>query len=192
MSFYLTLCRRRLKLVVFVLQCLYLVIQIVCLKYINVVNLTGFQMVHLPVHFFIQYANSENGIQPYCTSIHLSLLSKAWKIVAAFWGMHLSPAKHSYAWLPRKCDYWTDRQTDAQTEARQSDPYVSLCFAGGTKITPQRELTHLVLKTEILYTNTPEMKKKNQLLFNTSFNNHYFYWYDPIYNLGNVHKIFTS
>ena len=30
-------------------------------------------------------------------------------IVAAFRGMHVSPAKHSYAWLPRKCDYRTDR-----------------------------------------------------------------------------------
>ena len=30
------------------------------------------------------------------------------KIVVAFWGMHVSPAKHSYAWLPRKCDYQTD------------------------------------------------------------------------------------
>ena len=25
--------------------------------------------------------------------------------------MHVSPAKHSYAWLPRKCDYRTVRQT---------------------------------------------------------------------------------
>ena len=32
--------------------------------------------------------------------------------VAAFQGMHVSPAKHSYAWLPRKCDYWTDARTD--------------------------------------------------------------------------------
>ena len=32
-------------------------------------------------------------------------------IVAAFRGMHGLPAKHSYAWLPRKCDYRTDRQT---------------------------------------------------------------------------------
>ena len=31
--------------------------------------------------------------------------------VAAFRGMHVSPVKHSYAWLPRKCDYRTDRQT---------------------------------------------------------------------------------
>ena len=30
------------------------------------------------------------------------------KIVAAFRGMHVSPVKHSYAWLPRKCDYQTD------------------------------------------------------------------------------------
>ena len=33
------------------------------------------------------------------------------KIVAAFQGMHVS---HSYAWLPKKCDYRTDRGTDRQ------------------------------------------------------------------------------
>ena len=49
-------------------------------------------------------------------------------IMAAFRGMHLSPAKHSYALLP-------DRQTPTgQTDARQSYPYVPLCFAGDTKI----------------------------------------------------------
>ena len=32
--------------------------------------------------------------------------------MAAFRGMHVSPAKHSYVWLPRKCDYRTDSQTD--------------------------------------------------------------------------------
>ena len=37
------------------------------------------------------------------------------KIVAAFeecvmCHLHVSPAKHSYAWLPRKCDYWIDRR----------------------------------------------------------------------------------
>ena len=49
------------------------------------------------------------------------------KMVAAFQGMHVSPAKHSYAWLPRKCDYkesvttgQTDRHTDRQTH-RQTD-----------------------------------------------------------------------
>ena len=35
--------------------------------------------------------------------------------MAAFRGMHVSPAKHSYAWLPRRCDYQTDRRTDRQT-----------------------------------------------------------------------------
>ena len=35
-----------------------------------------------------------------------------YNIVAAFRGMHVSPVKHSYAWLPRKCDYRTDTQTD--------------------------------------------------------------------------------
>ena len=45
--------------------------------------------------------------------------------------MHVSPAKHSYVWLPRKCDYPTDRQTP--DKVIQSDPYVPLCFTGGTK-----------------------------------------------------------
>ena len=61
--------------------------------------------------------------------------SKVWQwlnIVAAFQGMHVSPAKHSYAWLPRKCDRQTDRQTEGQTDARQSYPYMTLCFAGDT------------------------------------------------------------
>ena len=47
--------------------------------------------------------------------------------------MHVSPAKHSYAWLSRKCDYRTDRHTHTQTYTGQSDPYVPLCFAGDTK-----------------------------------------------------------
>ena len=53
--------------------------------------------------------------------------------MAAFRGMHVSPAKHSYAWLSRKCNYRTDRHTHTQTDAGQSDPYVPLCFAGDTK-----------------------------------------------------------
>ena len=50
-------------------------------------------------------------------------------IVAAFRGMHdiVSPAKHSYAWLPRKCDYWTDAWTDRQTDRRRTK--WSLCAA---------------------------------------------------------------
>ena len=57
-----------------------------------------------------------------------------YNIVAAFRGMHVSPAKHSYVWLSRKCDYRTDRHTHTQTDAGQSDPYVPLCFAGDTKM----------------------------------------------------------
>ena len=49
------------------------------------------------------------------------------KIVAASRGMHVSPAKHSFGKCDRKV--W---QTDRQTDAGQSDPYVSLCFAGDT------------------------------------------------------------
>ena len=48
-------------------------------------------------------------------------------IMAAFRGMHASPAKHSSAWLPRKCDYRTYRQTDGQTDRRQTK--WSLCAA---------------------------------------------------------------
>ena len=33
----------------------------------------------------------------------------------------------------RRTDRQTDRQTDGQTDDGQSDPYVSLCFAGNTK-----------------------------------------------------------
>ena len=44
----------------------------------------------------------------------------------------MSPAKHSY-W--RVTDGQTDRQTEGQTDDGQSDPYVSLCFAGDTKMT---------------------------------------------------------
>ena len=47
-------------------------------------------------------------------------------IVAAFQGMHVSPAKHSSGGV-------TDGQTDGRSDDGQSDPYVSLCFAGDTK-----------------------------------------------------------
>ena len=53
------------------------------------------------------------------------------KIVAAFGGMHVLPAKHSYASVT---DGQTDGRTDRQTDDGQSDPHVSLCFAGDTNI----------------------------------------------------------
>ena len=42
--------------------------------------------------------------------------SMFFKIVAAFrgLGMHVSPAKQRFAWLPKECDYWTDGQTDSR------------------------------------------------------------------------------
>ena len=66
------------------------------------------------------------------------------KIVAAFRGMHVSPAKHSYAWLPTKSDYRTDRQTNRQAPDYKNLPW--LCtgtgkFTGVSKIcSPQRSL----------------------------------------------------
>ena len=63
--------------------------------------------------------------------------------MAAFRGMHVSPAKHSSVSVTdgrtdrqtdRQTDGQTDRQMDRQTDDGQSDPYVSLCFAGDTKI----------------------------------------------------------
>ena len=41
----------------------------------------------------------------------------------------------------------TDRHTDGQTDARQSDSYVPLCFAGDTKIEPDGRTN---------FTNAPE------------------------------------
>ena len=71
------------------------------------------------------------------------------KIVAAFRGMHVSPAKHSFG----KCDRRTDGQTDGQTDRQgQSDPYVSLCFAGDTKI---NEIMHCWIFQELM----PDIKE---------------------------------
>ena len=80
---------------------------------------------------------------PYCSISSVSFTINAIKIVAAFSGMHVSPAKHSYASVTdgqtdRQTDGRTDRQTDGRTDRQtddgQSDPYVSLCFAGDTKM----------------------------------------------------------
>ena len=53
--------------------------------------------------------------------------AKMLKIVAAFRGMHVSPAKQLWKVWP---------VTDGLTDDGQSDPYVSLCFAGDTKTSP--------------------------------------------------------
>ena len=72
----------------------------------------------------------------------LSVRPSVWflNIVAAFWGMHVSPSEecmcclrniamrdYKKVWLP-------DRQTE--TDAGQSEPYVPLCIAGDTQSEP--------------------------------------------------------
>ena len=44
-------------------------------------------------------------------------------IVAAFRGMHVSPAKHSFG----KCDRRTDRQTDRRPDRRTTDKVIPMC-----------------------------------------------------------------
>ena len=86
--------------------------------------------------------------------------------------LHVSPEKHSYAWLPRKCDYQTDRQTDA----RQSDPYMLLCFAcditrapRGTDRSPEYN-EHFCYKLDSRVKNlTTEWNQKTTTLHNTCF-----------------------
>ena len=64
------------------------------------------------------------------------------KIVAAFRGMYVSPAKHSFGKFDRKV---TDRRTDGQTDGQTTYKVIpmcryasqSLCFAGDTKIGQQ-------------------------------------------------------
>ena len=46
------------------------------------------------------------------TKAEIQLLGR--KILAAFRGMHVLPAKHSCVYLPRKCGYRTGRWTDRQ------------------------------------------------------------------------------
>ena len=59
-------------------------------------------------------------------------------IVAAFRGMHVSPVKHScYGWLPRKCDYQTDRQ--------MPDKVIPMCRYA-SQATQQTENTSSFLK----------------------------------------------
>ena len=74
----------------------------------------------------------------------ICILFFVFNIVEAFGEMHVLPAKHSSAWLPRKPDYRTDTRTDGQTDTGQSDPYVQLCFAGDTKRSTLYKILHLV------------------------------------------------
>ena len=65
-------------------------------------------------------------------SREMSLWSSLWtfccrKIVAAFQGMHVSPAKHNFGKCDRRTDRQTDGRTDGQTDGRRTK--WSLCVA---------------------------------------------------------------
>ena len=50
------------------------------------------------------------------------------KIVTACWGMHVSPAKHSYESVTdRRTDGQTDRRTDGQTDRQTTDKVIPMC-----------------------------------------------------------------
>ena len=63
-------------------------------------------------------------------------------IVAAFQGMHVLPAKHSYAWLPRKCDYRTDRHRDGRTDTEHK--LIPMCHYASQATQKQYTLNHLM------------------------------------------------
>ena len=87
------------------------------------------------IHTLIAMFHRRHMHSSECCHYFFTVVFQQWtfkKIVAAFQGMHVSPAKHSYESVT---DGRTDRQTDGQTDDGQSDPYVSLCFAGDTKTT---------------------------------------------------------
>ena len=83
-----------------------------------------------------------------------------WNIVAAFRGMHVSPAKHSY----RKFDY----RRDGQTDAGQSAPYVPLCFAGHTKSVDcdHRVLVQKRKKKKMFPSESKKLSKKSVSIVN--------------------------
>ena len=62
----------------------------------------------------------------------IKMLLSTLKIVAAFRGMHVSPAKHSYASVTDRrtdgrTDRRTDRQTDGRTDGQTTDKVIPMC-----------------------------------------------------------------
>ena len=76
--------------------------------------------------------------------------------MAAFWGMHLSPSKHSYAWLPRKCDYRTDRHThtDERTDRQTPDKVIPMCRYASQATQKQYMAIAIRWKNIAIYHNT--------------------------------------
>ena len=94
---------------------------------------------------------------------HMYILKR--NIVAAFWGMHVLPAKHSYVWLPRKCDYRTDTH-------RQTQDKVIPLATGNTKtqseicwFTSLKETSYIVLFTHMYILKT---KTQSEICWFTS------------------------
>ena len=83
----------------------------------------------IPIFMYVLFCKTIDDV-----TFRFSLRQHVWQplknIVAAFRGMHVSPAKHNYA---TKKVWLLDRHKYRRTEARQSDPYVPLCFTGDTK-----------------------------------------------------------
>ena len=83
-------------------------------------------------HYFIV------SVQDKCKTYNRKCIIVLSNILAAFKGMHVSPAKHGALCVTSKKvrlrDRHTHRRTNGQTETGQSDPYVLLCFAGDKKM----------------------------------------------------------
>ena len=74
--------------------------------------------------------------------------------------MHVSPAKHSFGSVT---DGRTDRQTDRQTDDGQSDPYVSICFAGDTKI--KKKISIKLGHKVVIFYQTDKFKPRFSLVY---------------------------
>ena len=74
------------------------------------------------------------------------------KIVAAFRGMHVSPAKHSFGKCDRKCDRGMDRQTDGRTDGRTTDKVIPMCLYAS-------QVTQLIWQVQTIIRNTNRYKK---------------------------------
>ena len=83
--------------------------------------------------------------------VHLKKVKVLWgKIVAAaFWGMHVSPAKHSYASV-------TDRQTDRHTDGRTTDKVIPMCRYA-SQATQKYESSQNVKNSLIVTRNTKKL-----------------------------------
>ena len=89
-----------------------------------------FWVSNIPRNFCFCFTLSRINSRNYHLRTFLCWNWRSWiyiNIVAVLRGMHVSPAKHSYAWLPRKCDYRTFARTDIQTDGQTPDKVIPMC-----------------------------------------------------------------